>query len=299
MPFELIKSETLLQGRVFKFRRDHLKTPDGGETKLDIIEHGGSVVLVPIDADGNMLFVRQYRHAAGMDLLELPAGTRDGDEPYEDCAAREIREETGMEAGKLEKVGEFYLAPGYSTEFMGVFLATELRHNPLDPDADEFLSVEKMSVRDALAMAERGEMPDAKSLAALLLARPYLEKYLVKPMMILIAGPYRSGTGDDPQKMEANVRAMEAYALPIFRKGHIPVLGEWFALPLVHLAGSKQVGDEAFDEIFHPIAERILDKCDAVLRVGGESKGADLMVEVAQKNGLQVYTSLEEIPTAK
>lgn len=73
-------------------------------------------------------------------------------------------------------------------------------------------------------------------------------------MMILIAGPYRSGTGDDPQKIEANIHAMETYALPIFRLGHIPVLGEWFALLLVHLAGSKQIGDEAFNEIFHPIA---------------------------------------------
>jgi ADP-ribose pyrophosphatase len=178
MPFELIKSETLLQGRTFKLRRDHLKTPNGRETQLEIIEHGGSVIIIPIDADGNMLFVRQYRHAAGMDLLELPAGTRDGDEPYEDCAAREIREETGMEAGTLIKVGDFYLAPGYSTEFMGVFLATDLKHNPLDPDADEFLSVEKMPVKDAIAMAERGDMPDAKSLAALFLARPHLEKYL-------------------------------------------------------------------------------------------------------------------------
>jgi hypothetical protein len=116
-------------------------------------------------------------------------------------------------------------------------------------------------------------------------------------MMILIAGPYRSGTGDDPAKMAANVHAMEACALPIFRKGHIPVLGEWFALPLVILAGSKQVGDAAFDEIFHPIAERLLEKCDAVLRVGGASQGADLMVSVAQKRGLQVYFSLEEIPS--
>jgi len=178
MPFELIKSETLIQGRTFKLRRDHLKAPDGRETKFEIIEHGGSVVIIPVDADGNILFVRQYRHAAGKDLLELPAGTRDStDEPYEECAAREIREETGMEAGKLEKVGEFYLAPGYSTEFMGVFLATELKHNPLEADDDEFLSVEKMSVRTAFEMAKRGEMADAKSLAALLLAKPYLEKY--------------------------------------------------------------------------------------------------------------------------
>lgn len=115
-------------------------------------------------------------------------------------------------------------------------------------------------------------------------------------MMILIAGPYRSGTGDDPEKMAANVQYMESFALPIFRLGHIPVLGEWFALPLLHLAGSKQVGDEAYEEIFHPIAERLLEKCDAVLRVGGVSAGADLMVEVARKHGLQIYTDLDQIP---
>ena len=174
MTFELIKSETLLQGRVFRIRRDTLKTPDGRETKFEIIEHGGSVVVIPVDEHGDMYFVPQYRHAAGMDLLELPAGTRDGDEPYEECAAREIREETGMEAGKLQKVGEFFLAPGYSSEFMEVYLATDLKHNPLEADEDEFLSVEKYPVRQAIEMAERGEMPDAKSLAALLMAKPYL-----------------------------------------------------------------------------------------------------------------------------
>ena len=176
MPFEFVSSEVLLQGRAFKIRRDTLKTPDGRETKYDIIEHGGSVVIVPIDDDGNLLFVRQYRHAAGLDLLELPAGTRDGDEPYEECAAREIREETGMQAGKLQKVGDFYLAPGYSSEFMAVFLATELTPNPLPGDDDEFLQLEKIPVYDAEAMFARGDVPDAKSLAAWLLAKPFLGK---------------------------------------------------------------------------------------------------------------------------
>ena len=179
MPFELIKSEVLLQGRAFKVRRDYLKTPDARETKLEIIEHGGSVVLIPIDQEGNLLFVRQYRHAVGKDLLELPAGTRNGDEPYEQCAAREIREETGMEANYLRKVGEFYLVPGYSTEFMAVFLATELKENPLDADEDEFLDVEKIPLKKAVEMAEHGEIQDAKSLAALLLGKSHLEKYLV------------------------------------------------------------------------------------------------------------------------
>ena len=178
MPFELIKSEPLLQGRAFKIRRDYLKTPDGRETRLEIVEHGGSVVILPVDEQNNLLFVRQYRHAVERDLLELPAGTREEDEPFEACARREIREETGMAAGKLQQVGEFYLAPGYSTEFMAVFVATGLSENPLQADDDEFLQVEKIPLKKALEMAEHGDIPDAKSLAALLLARPHLEKYL-------------------------------------------------------------------------------------------------------------------------
>jgi hypothetical protein len=118
-------------------------------------------------------------------------------------------------------------------------------------------------------------------------------------MMILIAGPYRSGTGDDPEKIAANIRFMESFAVPIFRLGHIPLLGEWLALPLVHLAGSEHIGDDAFNEIFHLIAERLLEKCDAVLRVGGESKGADQMVEISRQNGLKIFTKLEQIPPAE
>ena len=178
MPFELLKSEVLMKGRAFAIRRDHLKTPDGRETKFEIIEHGGSVVIIPIDDNGNMLLVRQYRHATGQDLLELPAGTLDDDEDPKVCAAREIREETGMQAGTLTKLGDFYLVPGYSTEFMHVFLATGLSHNPLDADDDEFLSVESIPVAKAIQMAERGEIPDAKSLAALFLAKSSLKKWL-------------------------------------------------------------------------------------------------------------------------
>ena len=115
-------------------------------------------------------------------------------------------------------------------------------------------------------------------------------------MMILIAGPYRSGTGDDPARMAANVRAMEAYALPLFRAGHVPIVGEWLALPLVALAGSTRVGDAAFEEVFHPIAERLLAKCDAVLRMGGPSQGADEMVRIARERGLGVFHLLRDVP---
>ncbi len=179
MKFELINSENIFKGRVFTIRRDSLRTPDGRTTKFDIVEHQGSVVILPIDKDGNLLLVRQYRHAAMDNLLELPAGTLDDpDEEPLHCAAREIREETGMAARKFKELGKFYLAPGYSTELMTVFLATELSFDPLEPDADEFLQVEKIPLAEALSLAEAGKMPDAKTLAALLMARPYLDPYL-------------------------------------------------------------------------------------------------------------------------
>src|SRR5258708_8471304 len=93
-----------------------------------------------------------------------------------------------------------------------------------------------------------------------------------KPLMILVAGPYRSGTHDDPALIEANVKAMNDTALEVYTMGHMPVLGEWFALPLIEAAGSRQTGDEIFNKIFHPSAIRLIDHCDAVLRIGGASK---------------------------
>ena len=115
-------------------------------------------------------------------------------------------------------------------------------------------------------------------------------------LMILVAGPYRTGSGDDPERLAANVRAMESYTLPLFRAGHLPAVGEWFALPLVALAGSRRVGDEPFNQIFHPIAERLLEHSDAILRVGGPSAGADEMVRIARQRGLRVFHALEEVP---
>jgi len=117
-----------------------------------------------------------------------------------------------------------------------------------------------------------------------------------QPLMILVAGPYRSGTHDDPALIAANVRAMNEMALRVFQAGHLPVLGEWFALPLVELAGSQHIGDEIFNEIFHPIARRIVARCDACLRIGGPSKGADEMVALARQNGKRVFLRFEDIP---
>jgi ADP-ribose pyrophosphatase len=176
MPFELLKKEIVYSGRAFTVRRDTLRLPDGHETRFDIVDHVGSVIIIPLDSQGNLLFVRQYRHAAGLDLLELPAGTINKDESPDACAYREIREETGMAAGHLQHLGGFYLAPGYSTEYMHVYLATDLHSDPLAADADEFLTVESIPLARGLAIARAGEILDAKTLAAILLAQSVLEK---------------------------------------------------------------------------------------------------------------------------
>lgn len=117
-----------------------------------------------------------------------------------------------------------------------------------------------------------------------------------KSLMILVAGPYRSGTNDNPDLIAANVKAMTDTALEIYRMGHLPVLGEWFALPLIEAAGSKEMGDEVFNEIFHPVAIRLIDHCDAVLRIGGASAGADEMVTTGKIKGKKIFYNKNDIP---
>jgi hypothetical protein len=120
----------------------------------------------------------------------------------------------------------------------------------------------------------------------------------VNSPMILVAGPYRSGTNDDPALIAENVEAMTETSLLLFRAGHLPVMGEWYALPLIKHAGSSSVGDPVFNEIFHPISRRLVAKCAGCLRIGGASGGADEMVALARLHGKPVYFSLCEIPNA-
>ena len=117
----------------------------------------------------------------------------------------------------------------------------------------------------------------------------------MKPLTILVAGPYRSGTNDDPELMQQNLSRLETAALSLFRAGHIPIIGEWLALPLLKTAGSTKPGDEIYQEISYPIAHRLITKCDAILRLPGESKGADNDVKLAKELGLIIYYRLEDI----
>ena len=117
-----------------------------------------------------------------------------------------------------------------------------------------------------------------------------------KPMVILIAGPYRSGTNGDPDRIAQNLDRLESFALSIYRAGHIPVIGEWVALPLMKQAGSLKLGDEISEQYLYPVASRLLERCDAVLRIEGESKGADEDLRLARERGLQVYWRMEDVP---
>jgi hypothetical protein len=117
-----------------------------------------------------------------------------------------------------------------------------------------------------------------------------------KPLIILIAGPYRSGTGGDTSRIEANLRRLEAHALPLYQAGHIPMIGEWVALPVARAAGSRAVGDQISEQFLYPVASRLLERCDAVLRTPGESRGADEDVRIAHERGLPVYYRVADVP---
>jgi len=171
MDYTVTASEPIFAGRAFKVRIDTVQRSDGRAHRIEIVDHPGAITLVPVDAQGRLFFVRQYRHSCLEVVLELPAGTLDADEDPIDCARRECREEIGMAPQTLERLGGFFLAPGYSTEYLHVFLATQLAPAPLPPDEDEDLRVERLTLGQAEALARSGELHDAKSLAALYLYR--------------------------------------------------------------------------------------------------------------------------------
>ena len=175
MEHHINSRETVYSARAFKIERVGMTLPDGRETVYDLVAHPGAVTIVPLDDESNVYFVRQYRLGAEQSLLELPAGTRIPDETPEACAGREIREETGMAAGKLTLVGDFYMAPGYSSEHMYVYLATQLSRAPLAQDDDEFIAVETIPFEKVMEMVRQNQINDGKSLASLLLVEPYVK----------------------------------------------------------------------------------------------------------------------------
>lgn len=167
---EIISTETVYKGRVFDIQIARIRE---GETeyKREIVAHHGSCVIVPVFEDGMVALVKQYRHAAQKYLLEIPAGTLEENEAPETGAKREVEEEIGVRAGKIEKLTEFYVSPGFLTEKMFVFLATDLQASKQNLDEDEFLSIEKYSFEQIFEMIKNGEIEDAKTMVGVILAR--------------------------------------------------------------------------------------------------------------------------------
>lgn len=176
MNFRILQRRSVYQGRAIRVEQVDVRLPDGRQRCYDLVAHSGSVTILPFDEQGNIWFVLQYRLGSESMLLELPAGTLEPGENPDDCAAREVREEIGMAAGNLKKLGKMYLAPGYSSEFMHLYLATELKADPLQADADEFIEIQRIPLRKVYDMVKAGEIQDAKSLAVLLLALPELSQ---------------------------------------------------------------------------------------------------------------------------
>ena len=172
---EEISRKEMYQGRAFDVHQVKLRMPDGQIKNYDLVKHHGAVVIVPLDQEGRLLFVRQYRLGAEQTLLELPAGVLEDEELPEDCARREIREETGMAAEHWRKLGEYYIAPGYCTEYHHIYLASDLSYDPLEADSDEFIEIVKIPVDEVFIMVNEGKIRDGKTLAALMLAKPALK----------------------------------------------------------------------------------------------------------------------------
>jgi ADP-ribose pyrophosphatase len=174
--YEVLESEMMYRGKVFAVRRDQVRTPSGRVTQIDIVEHGGAVCLIPIDADDNIWLIRQYRHAVGQDILELPAGQLEESETPEACARRECQEEIGMFPERLDYLGSAYLAPGYSSELMHFYLASQLRPSTLPKDPDEVIQVEVHPRNAIWPMIPNSGNLDVKSIAGLSLLEACLQK---------------------------------------------------------------------------------------------------------------------------
>ncbi len=169
-----VETQLLFEGKILNLRVDNVRLPDGRLATREIVEHGQAVCMVPLDGQGNVLLVRQYRKPAEAELLEVPAGGMDDGETPEEAVLRELQEEIGFTAGTLQHLSSSWVAPGWCTEFIHSYLATDLRPAKLAPDDDENISVVPVPLDRIPGLIEKGEIKDMKSIASLLLALRFL-----------------------------------------------------------------------------------------------------------------------------
>jgi len=173
---EKLDSKRIFEGNVFSVRLDTVRLSDGEIRPREIVEHRGGVGIVPLTEDGELLMVRQFRYAVGRELLEIPAGKIEADEPPELCAERELSEETGCAAAKWVDLGEMYPTPGYCGETLHIYLALGLQYGEMHLDEGELLSVERVPFETVCRMIFDNELRDAKTVFGVLKAREYLAR---------------------------------------------------------------------------------------------------------------------------
>lgn len=171
-----MKSDKIYEGKLLNLRVDTVEIPDKRYSKREIVEHPGGVAVIPITKDNSIILVKQYRKAVEKFLLEIPAGKLEINEEPRETAIRELKEETGFTANKVEYLLEFYTSPGFSNEKIYLFLATDLIEGEATPDTGEFVDIEKYNINDLIKMVERGEIIDSKTIIAINLAKKYLDR---------------------------------------------------------------------------------------------------------------------------
>ena len=171
-----MKSDKLYEGKILNLRVDTVEIPDKKYSKREIIEHPGGVAIIPVTDDNSIILVKQYRKAVERFLLEIPAGKLELNEEPRETAVRELKEETGLEAKKIEYISEFYTSPGFCNEKIYLFLATDLIEGEPNPDSGEFIETIKYKIEDLVKMVDRGEIIDSKTIIGINFAKKYLDK---------------------------------------------------------------------------------------------------------------------------
>lgn len=267
----------------------------------------GACILLYQRARRRVLLTRQFRYPVFVNgwqelMVEAVAGLLDENDPLS-CIRAEAEQEAGVKLREVQPLFEAYMSPGSVTEKLH-FFAAEYGDDDLVSEGgglvDEGEDIARLEIGfdEAMRQVEAGEIVDAKTLMLLRWAERHVFGPAPKagPLLVFIAGPYRSGTGEREDLIAANVKAMQDAAVRVAELGHVPVLGEWVTLPLIEAAGSQR-GDAVWDRYFHPHAQALLERCDAVLRIGGKSPGADAMAKAALERGLALHYSLASLPT--
>lgn len=286
--------------------RFELLRRDGKRQSLarEVYQSGDGVTILLHDpARRTVLLTRQFRlpaRVAGRDgfLIEAPAGIVENANP-EESIRKEVEQETGFRISRLRPLYELFMNPASVTERVHFFTG---QYEPAARCGDggglehegEDIEVLELGYEEALAKMAAGEIVDGKTVLLL----QYLQQHLMKSdsLMILLAGPYLCVGGHDCAMIAHNLAALQAYTLPLYQAGHLPVFGAGLALPLGQLSETDCLGEGEFDSLSRQHAARLLARCDAVLRIGGPSLGADALLELGRSLGLRIFNSLAEVP---